>query len=73
MADRHDFQRVNVDVGRQGRDPEHRLCDILRRQRIGTVVDLIHLAVVAFEAHVGKFGATHQARFNIGHTDAGTV
>lgn len=73
LADRHHFQRVDVDARRQCGDPEYRLGDVFRRQRIGAFVGFIDLAVIALEAHVGEFGAAHQARLDIGHADARAV
>lgn len=73
LADRHHFQRVNVDMFRQIRDPPHRFGDIFRRQRLGVLVSFTGFRIVAFKTDVGELGAAYQARLDIGDANRGAV
>lgn len=52
LADRHHFKTIDIDAGRQRRDPKHGFRNIFCRQRIGIVVNFAYAVVITFEAYI---------------------
>ena len=57
----------------QRRDPPDRFGDVFRRQGVSVFIGFVCFRVIAFETHVGKLGAAHQARLDVGDANGGAV
>jgi hypothetical protein len=73
LRHRHQLDPVDVDMGRLGRDPVHRIRDVLGGEWLHVGVDVGGARVVAVEAHVGELGAAAQAWLDVGDAYPGTM
>ena len=68
LADRHDFHRVNVDVGWNRGDPIDNFGNIITGDGLGAFVNIIGLTFVAVHPDNRKFGLG-QTRLNVCYPD----
>ncbi len=57
LADRHQFQAIDVQVRRQAGHPEDLFGDVFGGHRVGAVVELVRRRLVAVGTHHGELGS----------------
>lgn len=68
LADRHDFDGIDVDMWRHAAHPVDDFGDISGRQRLGSLVDLVCPLFITMKSDNGKF-TFGKSRLNIGDPD----
>src|SRR5690606_36454239 len=67
LRDGHELDHVDVDVRGLRRGPQHRLGDVVRRERLSALVHLGGPFGVPAQAHGRELGPAHEAGLDAGH------
>src|SRR6266851_9270762 len=73
LGDRHELDRIDVDMVRQRRRPSDRRGNVVRRQRLHSGIDRGRLVLVAAETNLGELRTAAYPGLDTGHADACAV